>query len=94
MILAKQKSCDREVAVKRIVLYSPSVYQVKKLLREVVIMKELNAMKEGDHHFVELYDVFLKENKKTSKLQLFLVMEYVEMNLREFLSSENSSDLS
>lgn len=57
-------------------------------------MKELNAKPDGDKYIPKLHDVFIHKEtengrgKYTGKLTVFVVMEYFETDLKEFIQKK------
>ena len=54
------------VAIKRISNFDKWEYLTVQVLREVLLMKELNKRPEGKNHVPILYDVFWHEQSETS----------------------------
>ena len=64
------------------------------VLREIQLMKELNAKQGSQSYIPQLYDVLVHEDldwssgEPVSKPTVFLVMEHFETDMREFIAKK------
>lgn len=80
------KVSNQPVAIKFIQGIFKNEYDCVKILREISIQAYLSAIS-NQHHIVELIDVFTTEHDiNDPKFGLFIVMEYVESDLRKMLT--------
>ena len=87
---AIHKATGETVAIKKIPINFKHEYQTKKVLREIMILRQLSQMKKNVFT-VLLYDIYISEEaiETISKLkEVFLVMEFVKYDLRGLLSNE------
>lgn len=83
------------VAVKRIADFDTYEYKTVQALREVMLMKELNARPDGGRYVPIIYDILIHEEpaksedgQDNSKLTLFIVMEYFKTDLSAFIGKK------
>ena len=64
--------------------------QLIKVIREISILKRLNNLPNGKNFVTELYEVKLIKEEQTGIDNIFIVMEYIDLDLRTFiLKAEN-----
>ena len=89
VIKAQHKKSRLEVAIKKISVKGDD-YEIKKLVREVSILRQLSAS--GYNHFVvRIYDLIIDE--KDDKMTLFIVQEYLETDLKKLLDSSSDFEM-
>ena len=92
VMLAEDKRDNSLVAIKHMTKETNSFYRLKKALREVKILRKLTQMEGGSQHFTKLHRV-LVDDSKPGKLQVFIVMDYIPNNLKDYLESEVAKEL-
>mmetsp|Transcript_32406 Transcript_32406/g.49576 ORF Transcript_32406/g.49576 Transcript_32406/m.49576 type:complete len:140 (-) Transcript_32406:1022-1441(-) len=69
------------VAVKRIPDACRSEIFARQILREIKILRELGAMEGSENHVTQLLDLTVTADPNSLKMTVYMVMNYVSLNL-------------
>ena len=92
---AKVIASGKFVAIKHVKVRTSQPYMIKKLVREIQILKEL-SQDPGSKFITRLLEVISDPiNSSSQQLQVFLVLEYVEgMDFKDFLDKAQKKAIS
>jgi serine/threonine protein kinase len=92
VIKGKCKKSSRDVAIKFIQNVCESDYDCVKVIREIQLLRRLTEVP-NNVHTVELIDLLIcPKESNNSLLGLFIVMEYIDSDLKHVMSAAPSMD--
>ena len=83
VVKAQNKETKKIVAIKKFFSVYRDMVDAKRILREIAIIRKLNATKHPN--IIEIYDLIIPDQQKVN--EIFLVMEFCEMDLSKFIES-------
>ena len=85
VVQAKHKHTNQIVAIKLLRQLFENIYDSKKVIREIQIMRHLTQM-QNNHFTIKIYDIIIPENTVTFDY-LFIVMEYMQTDMKKIFCS-------